>query len=700
MSDAETLNRQCAAIGIERVHYDQFGERYEVAPETIRAIAAAVGIDKTTRPPMLEAATVFFAGADAADVVVSIPSDCEEGSLAWELAEEGGARRAGRARIAELELLERIDGLALERRRLSLPRGLRAGYHRFVASLGAARAETLLIVAPRRAYLPAPLADGKGIWGIAVQLYSLRSAQDWGIGDFGCLEALVRAAAAAGAGAVGMNPLHALMLDEPERASPYSPSSRRFLNPLYIAIEGVPEFAECPEAAALVRSPEFADRLQDLRARRLVDYAGVAALKRRVLAQLHASFRRASPGARGRDFADFLEAEGEPLRRFCTFQALRESRGAADTAQRDWRNWPKPYADPDSPAVAAFAERHAERIEFHAYCQWVARRQLAGCAAAAVIAGMPIGLYGDVAVGVDAAAGEAWAMQDVVVAGWSVGAPPDAWNRRGQDWGLSPLNPVALRRRAYRPFIDTIRENMRDTGALRIDHILGLWRSFWIPRGGAPRDGAYVRNDFAELVAIVALESHRARCVVVGEDLGTVPSGLREALESAGILSYRLLYFEHGPDGRRARASDYPRLSLVAAGTHDLPPLAAYWSGADIDARRALGIFHSDEEADAERGRRARDRDEIAGIWREAGLGAIADTAEAAYRFLARTPGRIVMVQIEDALGLVEQVNVPGTPDEPPNWRRRLPLPVETLFEHERVRTLAAALREERPSPF
>jgi len=244
---------------------------------------------------------------------------------------------------------------------------------------------------------------------------------------------------------------------------------------------------------------------------------------------------------------------------------------------------------------------------------------------------------------------------------------------------------------------------MRDAGALRIDHILGFWRSFWIRHGQPAATGAYVRYPFAELVAILALESHRARCVVIGEDLGTVPPGLREALAAANILSYRLLYFEHRGDGQRARPGDYPRLALVAVGTHDLPPLAAYWSGADIGVRRSIGQFRSDQEADEERRRRAEERRALSALLREAGLPAGEDAGaapiESAYRFLARSPGRIVMVQVEDALGLADQINVPGTIDEHPNWRRRLPVPVETLFAEPRIQALAAALNEERPRP-
>lgn len=714
MTAAHPLDRLSTAAGIERVYYDQWGARHEVRPETIYALAETLGVTERAGASasaglaMLEPATILRADDARPKVNVLVPAGDHEAAFEWMLLEESGTRSSGTFRAAETEFVGGTADRRHERRQFTLPRRLEAGYHRLRirGCIAPIEAETLLIVAPRRAYMPAELEQGPGLWGFAAQLYSLRSARDWGIGDFGSLGSFIRFAAEAGAGAVGVNPLHALALDEPERASPYSPNSRKYLNPLYIEIEAVPDFAECAEARALVASSDFVDALQRLRAAPLVDYRGVAFRKLRALGLLHESFRKrhlAAATPRARAFAAFVGCEGEAMRHFCTFQALREARSAADPGQHDWRNWPAEYADPRSATVAAFADAHASRIEFFAYCQWIARSQLAACAAAARAAGMRVGLYGDLAAGVDAAAGEAWAAQDVIVGGWSIGAPPDAWNQCGQDWGLSPLSPAALRRLAYRPFVELIRANMRDVGALRIDHVLGLWRSFWIRHGHRPSEGAYVRYPFADLIAILALESHRARCIVIGEDLGTVPEGLREALQSAGILSYRLIYFERRSDGRRCRSGDYPHQALVAVGTHDLPPLVAFWRGTDIELRRVLGQFHSDHDAEEERRRRAAEREEFTALWRSEGLAAdrASDDApvEAAYRFLARTPGRIVMVQLEDALGLAEQVNVPGTVDEHPNWRRRLPLPVETLFEDERVRSLCAVLNcERRPS--
>ena len=551
------------------------------------------------------------------------------------------------------------------------------------------------------AYLPAALEAGRGIWGIALQLYALRSHRDWGIGDFGLLRNFVARAAEAGAGAVGLNPLHALHLDEPERASPYSPSSRRFLNPLYIDVEAVPDFAECAEARQRVRSDEFQAMLARLRASPTVDYRGVADAKLPILELLFKSFQERhldNATERGTLFRWFQHNEGNALARFGEFQALRETRARNDPAQRSWLNWPSELRDPASPAVRSFAGQNAARLDFFAYLQWIADIQLAACGAAA--ASMPVGLYRDLAVSVDPASGEAWAEQDAIVPGFSIGAPPDSWNRKGQDWGLAPLNPLALRSLAFRPFAELVRANMRHAGALRIDHVLGLWRTFWIRHGEEPRQGAYVRYPFDELVAVLAEESRAARCIVIGEDLGTIPPGLREALAHANILSYRLLYFERH-DGTTRRPAEYPRLALVAVGTHDLPPLTGYWRGDDVAVRAALGFYPAPGQLEAEHAQRAAERASLAAALRAEGLAGDgvpeAPPIEAAYRFLARTPSRILMVQIEDAIGVADQINVPSTPDAPPNWRRRLPVAVEALIDDPRVRALAAALNEERP---
>jgi 4-alpha-glucanotransferase len=593
---------------------------------------------------------------------------------------------------------------------LPLPSDLPFGYHRLDIELKAAArtttAQSWIIVAPERAFRPAAFERGERFWGIALQLYAVRSARNWGIGDLTDLRDLVRWAGHIGASAVGLNPLHALFLDDPGHVSPYSPSSRQFINPLYLDVESIEDLRFSADARTLMRSQPFQAELAAARAAVLVDYAAVTKLKRAVLEALYLTFRTRSGGdadLRRAAFAEFRHARGVALQRFAVFQALREHRGTHDHAQRDWRRWPGELCDPASPAVAAFAEAHDAKVGFFAYLQWQAELQLSACVEAGRAAGLALGLYVDLAVGADAAGADAWAAPNLSASGATIGAPPDAWNRKGQNWGLPPLNAAALREHGYWPFAWLLRANMRWAGVLRIDHVLGLMRLFWIPEGATPSDGAYVAYPFDELIAIVALESHRSRCLVVGEDLGTLPDGFQAAMRKAGLLSCCLLYFERDGSGRFRPPADYPADALVSVTTHDLPTVWGFWSRRDLDEKERVGAYPDDATAAA--ARRAR-TEEIEGLietlMRERLLRPGQDRAVAPFnailRFLARTPSHLLMVGLDDLLGVEDQANLPGTTDEHPNWRRRLPLDITAVMADERIAAAAAILNAERPA--
>lgn len=547
-----------------------------------------------------------------------------------------------------------------------------------------------------RAWRPQALEDGGRRWGLSVQLYALRTERTWGIGDFSALAELMRGAAALGACAVGVNPIHALFPSRPSHASPYSPSSRRFLNTLYLDVEAVEDFATCGAARDMVQAPGFRARLDQVRAADRVSYRAVAGLKYSVLTAIYDSFCKqcleSAGHPRARAFRDFQDREGPTLRQFAIFHAL-----AATRPEIDWRHWPREYVDPDSPPVAAFAAEHAAAVEFHEYLQWQAALQLERVNEVARECGMSIGLYADLAVGADPTGAECWSGQAFLARGATIGAPPDPLNLFGQNWGLPPLDPFALADAGYAPLTDLWRSNMR-CGALRIDHILGLVRLFWIPAGAPAAEGAYVRYPWRELLGLLAAQSRRSRCLVVGEDLGTVPEGLREAMHEAGLLSYRLLYFEQH-DGRFRAPAEYPADALVAAGTHDLPSLAMWWSGEDVDLRERLGLWPNDATREAELDQRRHARGALAEALRQEGLaidgGVSAETpVEAIHAFLARTPCKLLMVQLEDVLGLRMQVNLPGTVEEHPNWRQRLPCSIADALAHPRMRRIAALLEE------
>jgi (1->4)-alpha-D-glucan 1-alpha-D-glucosylmutase len=518
-------------------------------------------------------------------------------------------------------------------------------------------------------YEPALLREGGRAWGFMVQLYGVRSARNWGIGDFGDLRALIEIAAGLGAAAVGVNPLHAT-----SGASPYSPSSRHALNVLYIDVEAVPGYARCPPAQKLVRSSAFQRRMTKLREEPLVDYAGVARLK---LPLLEVLFQKACDRKR---LEAFRRNTTHGVRAYALFEALREKFGGG------WQGWPQAYRKPGSPEVKAFAKKHAKRVDFHLYLQCIARDQLDAAQAKARELGMPVGLYVDLALGADAGGAEVWGDQSAYALDVSIGAPPDEFNPVGQDWGLPPYSPRALRASAYAPFVELLRSNMPEGGALRMDHVMALSRLWWIPRGSKPGAGGYVHYPFEDLLGVLARESRERRCLVIGEDLGTVSAELRQALNAAGVLSYRPLLFEKDSQGDYAPPQDYPRDALTCVSTHDLPTWKGYFEGKDLELRERFGLTVDPVK---EREQREADKERLARALEREGLEV---SAACAHLFLARTPCKLLMVQPEDVFELAEQANLPGTLDQHPNWRRKLPVPLERWAEDARAGALARNL--------
>jgi 4-alpha-glucanotransferase len=584
------------------------------------------------------------------------------------------------------------------------------GYHRLeveVSGGGDAGAQDAmrLILTPEHCLLAQEEGDHGRFWGLQSQLYSLRSERDWGMGDFTDLARLAERAASLGAAALGVNPLHALFPADANHYSPYSPSSRFFLNALYIDPEAVPDLEECAAAQAMLADAGFRAAIAQLRAADLIDYPAVARMKLPMLERLFASFserHRARSSGRARAFEAFRQEMGVLLERHAVFDALHEH--ALQTwGGWCWQHWPEPYRHPDSTEVAAFAREHRDRVDFFAWLQWLADAQLRDAQTRARGAGMPIGLYQDIAIAVNAASSMTWAYPGVSPSGVSVGAPPDWFNPNGQDWALAPLSPVGLYEGGYELFIASLRQNMRHAGAVRIDHVMGLKRLYWIPSGAGASEGAYVRYPFDDLVRLIALESRRHRCLVVGEDLGTVPSGFRPAMQRAGVMSCRVLYFERDRDQRFLPPEDYPADALVSVSTHDLPTLKGFWTCRDVAWRELLGLLPDREAQAAARAERERDRVLLLKALEEAGLlpegvdpehppDELSDELiEAAHRFLARTPGRLLMVQLEDALGETEQPNLPGA-EAHPNWRRRSARRLEDLTSEPLVRRIAAAV--------
>jgi glycogen operon protein len=582
-----------------------------------------------------------------------------------------------------------------------------------LAELAAAHARISPLAAlttPQRCFLPTELRDGGRRFGLAAHLYSLRRRGDQGIGDFTTLAQLGEATARAGGSIVGINPLHALFPGDRDRASPYHPSDRRFLDPIYVDVAALPDLAASGDARALLE--RSGARIASLSARHDVDYPGVWDVKRAVLDACFTQFER-----RSRDdplvveFDRFMAGGGAALRQFAVFETI-----AAAHPREPWQRWPDDLRRPDAPGIAAFARRHAREVRFAQYLQWLADRQLAAAAGRARAGGLALGFFRDLAIGAAPDGAEPWASPEAFARGASIGAPPDPFSPTGQNWGLPPPIPHAMAASACAGFRELLAANMRHAGALRIDHVMGLARLFWIPDGASAVDGAYVEYPLEALLAALAAESLRARCLVVGEDLGTVPEGFRERLAAADVLSYRVLWFER--DGAAFVApSRYPAKAAACVSTHDLPTIAGWWSGADIDEKESLALLDADA-AVAARAERAASKAALADALDRAAAtataapGAAASTVTAGtidailphdagvtaaiHRFVGSSQAALVLVQADDLAGEKVAVNLPGVDRERPNWRRRLAVDVDALWRTEAAARTVADLAADR----
>lgn len=726
---SEALTRLAQAAGIEDGWWDFFGTFRGVSDDAKRAFLAAMGFAVGDEGQVAQAlrwfeerdwrrwlppVRVVHERHGSPELVLTLPSARDNETFSWALDEETGTVHSGSFVPTQLPWIEErwIDGQLIKRWRLRLPSLPPIGYHRFrLTTWDRIEASTRLIVCPDRAWSPEHLEQGGRVWGLQTQVYALRGPRDWGVGNYSLLAELTAGAARLGAGTVGVNPLHALFPNQPGNFSPYSSSSRAFLNLVYLDVEAMADFQDNPEAQTLVAAPEFQHRKEELRRLELVDYIGVSRLTRPVLEAAYAHFRaRHLAGERGQAFRRHQQESGLAGERFAIFEALQERFLAEGNGY--WRHWPAEYRDPNGPAVMRFAETQRERVEFYWYLQWQADLQMARVREAAQAGAMPMGLYRDVGVGIADDGGEAWMQQHALASGVTIGAPPDPLAPRGQDWGLTPFNPLGLREAGYQPFIEAMRANMRHAGALRLDHVMQLQRLYWVPRGRAADEGAYVRMPVDDLIGIVALESRRNHTVVIGEDLGTVPEGFRERMEAAGLYGYRLFVFERDQQGAFKPPQDFTEQALVALGTHDLPSLLGYWYGIDVGERARLNLYPREGQDAEERRQRDGDRHRLVEALQRQGLlpdhfprdGTLSEhhvraLADAVHAYLERTASKIMMVQPEDVLGLVMQFNLPGTVDQHPNWRRRYPMELEAILTHSRLMETARHLLHGRVAP-
>ena len=526
---------------------------------------------------------------------------------------------------------------------------------------------------PKRAFQ----GDGRLVWALAVQLYAVRSRSNWGHGDFSDLLRLVVLAGSCGASGVGLNPLHALFPDRAEQASPYAPNSRIYLNQLYIDVEAIPEF---PGVATAGLEAE----VNSLRLSEMISYARVSRTKLAGLRLAYECFRKSATAQRRADFETYRQEQGDTLLRFSCFECLRQQH-----APKPWPQWPQPWCNPDLENLRKFREEHRDDCEFHEFVQWIADRQLQTCKDEAHRRSLSIGLYIDLAVGIDPHGADAWSQQDVVLAGVSIGAPPDEYNPAGQDWGLAPFNPHTLTADDFETMRRLMRAAMRHAGAIRLDHVLGLMRVYMIPHGLGPAQGAYVRYPFEHLLRVIAEESNRFHCIVIGEDLGTVPENFRETLSRWGLWTYRVMMFERENDGRFRPPEAYPAEAVATFNTHDLPTFRGWLQAHDLAVKRSIGIDPGETDEARKTSQKV-----LRAILSERISAYPPDDFAAVASFLAATPSRLVVVSLEDVLDVADQINIPCTIDQYPNWRRKLPVQVEDLISHEGLLRVARAFAQ------
>ena len=701
-------------FGISTQFYDWKGRHTQVGEQTVIAILAEFGVDAST-PERARAAAqrvrddhwrrivqpcVVLRAGQEGRVDVHVPAGApvslrivgEDGNdhLPWQVDNWNPDRP--------------IDGRMIGEATFGIPGNLPLGYHELIVTIGTHDADgsaadggihttatSTIIVTPNRVGLPRRMGASR-VWGYAAQLYSVRSHHSWGLGDLTDLADLCTWSASQGAGYLLTNPLHAAEVAGRMEPSPYLPSSRLFVNPIYIRPELIAEYHDLDQYyASLIESLRTTTLDDDPQA--LLDRDRTWQAKSQALELIHRVDMSAS---RRMAFTAFRVARGRRLEDFATWCLLSELHGS------DWHDWPAELHDPHGAAVARVRREHADRIDFHMWLQWIADQQLSTAQSCGTDAGMPVGLICDLAVGVNGSGADAWMLNGLFAREMNVGAPPDPFNQAGQDWGQPPMRPDVLEQMAYAPLREMVSNALRHAGGVRIDHIMGLFRLWWVPKGLGPRHGAYVRYNHEAMVGVVALEAYRAGALVIGEDLGTVEPWVRDHLASRGILGTSIMWFETGPDGRPRQPQQWREHAMSSVTSHDLPPTSSYLRGDHVELRDRLGLLTESVDEERENARRERET-WLASLRQQGVLEADEDDPEqvtlAMHTLLTRTPSKVINATLTDAVGDPRTQNLPGTEDEYPNWRVPLsgpdgePVYLEDLYSSDRVARMAKVLR-------
>lgn len=607
-----------------------------------------------------------------------------------------------------------VDGTEYVLKKLIIRAQIAMGYHTLELTVDGKVHSMSLIVVPHRCYMPETIAKGGKIWGPSVQLYTLRSERNWGVGDFGDLAELIRNLGAWGAGFVGLNPIHQLFPANPESASPYSPSTRRWLNVIYINVEQTEEFRNNKKVQEYVASPEFQGRLADLRAPEYVNYKGVMEAKLDVLHRLYddAQLHKNADSPRGKAFMAFVKQGGDSLNQIAVYDALQAHLYAQGQNAWGWPAWEDCYKRYSNPEVQEWAAEHEDQVYFHKYLQFLADEQLENANREAQRAGMAVGIYRDLAVGVSSGSAEIWANSEIYCPAASIGCPPDRLGPNGQNWGLPPMDPNKVFRQKYQPIIDLFRSNMKSCGSLRIDHAMSLYRLWWVPNKDGNSDaskGAYLLYHVEDMIGILALESHRNKCMIIGEDLGTVPEIMKKLLPESGILSYKIFFFETSKtDGGYISTKDYAVQAMSALTTHDMATLKGFWHCDDLKLGRKIGVYRTDEVVKDLMDDRLKSKQLILNSLNGHGVLPPSVSRDALYCGMTKELNHAMQIhmcngssalfstQLEDWLEMEKPVNIPGTSDEYPNWRRKLSANISDIFSREDLKELARRMTEAR----
>ncbi|MBQ9274924.1 MAG: 4-alpha-glucanotransferase [Succinivibrio sp.] len=715
--------------GVAREYIDVRNELVTIEPQSRLNALKIMGYDldnpaelakvlqaEEARPysEILDPVTVLRDGEPRFFLLRSRASLSEEAELSLSFELEDGTRLTRQLPLYQAEIAEyhEVEGVEYDVRRVYLEEDLPYGYHSVSAVIRDGynvfnSIKSSLIITPLKAYMPDDLAQGRRLWGVSVQLYAVRSRRNWGMGDFDDLKSLLHELSRCGGQFVGLNPMHAGYPNNPDpnAVSPYSPSSRRWLNIAYISVPAVPEYNECPEAVDLVNSQAVQQKIKALRDREYVDYRGVIELKLKVLRvifdKMKVDDRRST---RGKKFLEFIEQGGRSLLDMATFDALQEFFVKQGKAAASWMDFPREYQKASQPFVEVWRKEHSDDVRFYCYLQFLAAEQLQQAYEQAGADGLIVGTYRDLAVGVPSGSCDVWSDEfDVFRAKGEVGAPPDPLGPLGQAWGLSPMDPTALKRCGYKPLIDLYRANMRSCGALRIDHAAGLYRFWWIMLGQPAKTGAYVQTPLHDLLGIIALESWRNRCLIICEDLGTIPMELREALLECGALSYKIFFNERSYDGGFIDPKLYVPVSMAALTTHDMPTIKGWWEDRDLIDGVSLGIY-TQEQCDALREERRIAKQRMFDSMHY--LGSLdssfpSDPSQVPFSpqlvralqvHVCRSSCLLYSSQLEDWIGVEKPVNVPGTMSEYPNWKRKLTMDLEDIFTNDYVKDLTSAM--------